>query len=316
VRDSAFAVRNLAVGVIVALGASCMYPGPYPYGPTQPGYGQPGYGQSGYGSAYAGPPGYAGQNQARAGTPYASNPAPVDPYASSSAGSAGMRVVYQPSKSAKREGLRSALQQGKVFDQIAESANRTFLFRQPVTVVFQECGAVNAAWDGESQIVMCYELVEYLNSMFAKRVKTKAELRDAVYSVAMFVFLHELGHGLIKMFDLPSVGREEDAADQLAALTLITAGDYGIVAAMSGAQFFAILASSNQKTPFFDEHSLDSQRFYNVLCMVYGSNPERLGKLVRDDLLPEARAKRCPSEYNKIASSWGTLLANHVQRRR
>jgi hypothetical protein len=36
----------------------------------------------------------------------------------------------------------------------------------------------------------------------------------------------------------------------------------------AAAQFFRLLAFSGQKTPFFDEHSLDSQRFYNVMCLV------------------------------------------------
>jgi hypothetical protein len=70
---------------------------------------------------------------------------------------------------------------------------------------------------------------------------------------------------------------EEDAADQLAGLVLITTGDSGLEIAMRGAQFFRLLALSGAKTPFFNEHSLDAQRYYNLLCMVYGSNPDRLG---------------------------------------
>lgn len=77
------------------------------------------------------------------------------------------------------------------------------------------------------------------------------------------------------MYRLPAVGREEDAADQLAALILIKSGDDGVGVAALGAQLFRVLALSGEKTPFFDEHSLYAQRYYNVMCLVYGSNPER-----------------------------------------
>jgi hypothetical protein len=246
---------------------------------------------------------------------------PIDPYASSAqdtsvmtgGGQVGMRVIYQRSKNRVGEQIRGFLQEGKIFDQLAVALNRGFRFPQVVNVVWQDCGTVNAAWDGQGTIVMCYELTAYLTELFAKRLKNQGEVRAAVMSGVVFSFLHELGHGLISMFELPAVGREEDAADQLAALILIKAGDSGIAVAMLGAEFFRQLALSGQKTPFFDEHSLDSQRFYNVLCLVYGSNPQRLTDLVRDDRLPEARARRCPNEYQKIATAWDDLLADHMR---
>jgi Putative metallopeptidase len=135
-----------------------------------------------------------------------------------------------------------------------------------------------------------------------------------VMSSLMFVFLHEVGHGLISLYKLPSVGREEDAADQLAAFVLIETGDTGLEVAMNGAQFFRLLALSGAKTPFFDEHALDAQRYYNLLCLVYGSNPQRLGSLVGNDKLPASRARRCPSEYGKISSAWASLLGPHVRK--
>jgi hypothetical protein len=161
-------------------------------------------------------------------------------------------------------------------------------FPQPVTVVWTECGAVNAAWDGQGNIIMCYELAEYLKALFGKRLTNRQQLRAAVMSAVMFTFLHELGHGLIAMYRLPAVGREEDAADQLAALILILSksGDDGVGVAALGAQFFRVLALSGEKTPFFDEHSLDAQRYYNVMCLVYGSSPERFASLVGDKQAP------------------------------
>jgi Putative metallopeptidase len=43
--------------------------------------------------------------------------------------------------------------------------------------------------------------------------------------------------------------------------------------------------------------------------MVYGSNPTKYSSIVEKGYLPEARAVRCPSEYQRTAESWSTLLA-------
>jgi hypothetical protein len=266
-----------------------MAPGPYQQSPYQQGPYQQGPYQQG---AYQGQDGAAGMSQT------------AQPDAQ-----VGMRVVYEPpTKKPEREQIRTFLQQTEVFEQASAVLNRVFRFPQAVTIVWTECGAVNAAWDGQGNIVMCYELAEYLKTLFSKRVKDRKQLRIAVMSSLMFTFLHELGHGLISMYKIPAVGREEDAADQLAALVLISTGRDGVEVAMHGAQFFRLLAASGSETPFFDEHSLDAQRYYNVICLVYGSNPEQYGSLVGRDKLPAARARRCSGEYTKISSAWASLL--------
>ena len=74
-----------------------------------------------------------------------------------------------------------------------------------------------------------------------------------------------------------------------------------------------MLALSGEKTPFFEEHSLDAQRYYNVVCLVYGSSPERFASLVGDKQLPASRARRCPNEYSKISAAWQSLLDKHAR---
>lgn len=249
------------------------------------------------------------------GRPYQQGQYQQGQYDYASGASYAMRVVYQPpTQKPEREEIRKFLQATEAFEKVSHGLSLMFDLPQDVTIVWRECGAVNAAWDGQGNIVMCYEMAEHLKALFTKKVKDPKQLRIAVMSSLMFVFLHELGHGLIAMYKLPSVGREEDAADQLASLVLIATGDAGVEVAMRGAQFFRLLAASGPKTPFFDEHSLDAQRYYNLLCLVYGSSPERLASLVGNDKLPASRARRCPREYSKVSSAWGSLLAPHMRR--
>ncbi|MET0284227.1 MAG: DUF4344 domain-containing metallopeptidase, partial [Polyangiales bacterium] len=56
------------------------------------------------------------------------------------------------------------------------------------------------------------------------------------------------------------------------------------------------------------EHSLNQQRFYQILCLVYGSNPRAYQALVSDGVLPASRAQRCPAEYAQKSAAWEQLL--------
>ena len=61
---------------------------------------------------------------------------------------------------------------------------------------------------------------------------------------------------------------------------------------------------------FWDVHALDMQRFYNVSCYAYGSNPysDAVAYLVEDGWLPEERAYNCEWEYAQIEYSFANLL--------
>ncbi len=288
--------RSASVTALVVFFAACMPP-PYSQGGySQGGYAQGGYSQGGYAQGGYAQGGYGAADER--GGAQAAQPAQY-----------AMSVVYDtPRKKPEREQIRAFLRETEMFEQISAGLHRALRFPRPVTLMWTECGAVNAAWDGQGTILMCYELAEYLKQLFHKRTKDRQQLRIAVMSSLLFTFLHELGHALISLHQIPAVGREEDAADQLASLVLISTGKGGVDVAMRGAEFFRLLALSGAKTPFFDEHPLDAQRYYNIMCLVYGSNPAELGALVGRHKLPASRAQRCPSEYQKVYAAWSSLL--------
>ncbi len=64
---------------------------------------------------------------------------------------------------------------------------------------------------------------------------------------------------------------------------------------------------------FRDEHSLDQQRFYDMLCLTYGSNPSKNKNLLGKNGLPPNRAQRCPAEFKRVDHSWQKLLAPYLK---
>ena len=131
-----------------------------------------------------------------------------------------------------------------------------------------------------------------------------------------FFFYHELGHALIHVLDLPTTGREEDAVDQLSTYILAHESEDGDVPTLDAALAFLAWSEEAQeseaKPAFWGEHSLNEQRFFNLVCWVYGQDPGRFQNLVQEGHLPEAQADRCPREWEQIDKSWTALLEPHL----
>lgn len=234
------------------------------------------------------------------------------------AGGQGFRVAYGPAKRASHGMFRDAFKQERVFETIAEALNETFAIKGKIDIHLAECGSANAFYDDrKSRIIMCYELMAHFLELFDAEAEDDDELGQLVIGATFFVFFHELGHALIDKLKLPTTGREEDAVDQLATLILLDMGDEGVDAALSGAFSFQLEQyeddDAGDPTPLWDEHSMSGQRFYNVLCLVYGSNPDKYDGFVEDETLPEERAGLCQQDYERTDRAWATLVEPHLR---
>jgi hypothetical protein len=161
-------------------------------------------------------------------------------------------------------------------------------------------------------------------SFGAQPATREEQLGQAITGFMFFILFHELGHGLVDVLQLPVVGPEENVVDEFAAITLISLGREGgigpQIATIAAVGFARMWASSRgqaghdiTKLPYWDEHPLEIQRFYNLVCLVYGSAPEQFARLLEVVPLPETRAQRCVVEYQKKAQAWAALLSKHLR---
>lgn len=248
-------------------------------------------------------------------------PAPAlafEPQRTARNGAGKFKVEYPPVKKKEYAAFQNELKKERALESIVSDLNSTFALPSDITVSFNECGEANAFYDPQEQrISICYELIEGFYAVFRDVVETENELDDAVIGAAIFVFFHELGHALVHVLELPVTGKEEDAVDQLSLFILTDGSDDGEKAALDGALALYLEAQSEdadvENLPFWGEHSLGQQRFYNIVCGVFGQNPQKYSALVKDGVLPEERAERCEAEYQQIERSWSKLLAPHVK---
>ncbi|EPL62723.1 hypothetical protein B382_10644 [Stutzerimonas stutzeri B1SMN1] len=129
---------------------------------------------------------------------------------------------------------------------------------------------------------------------------------------AEFTLMHEMGHLLISELQLPVLGREEDAADQLGFMGLFLLQqeqhrDDFYAKLMDVADYWRMEWQNAERdgspVPVWDSHALDAQRFYNIACLAYGSDPDRLDWVLEVSGLPVERALYCPDEYEQVADA-------------
>jgi hypothetical protein len=199
---------------------------------------------------------------------------------------------------------------------LARELNGVLRVPQTIRVRYAECEEANAWYDPATRrITLCFELIEQIAEDFGARLEDDRELADAVTGATRFIVLHEAGHALVDVLALPITGREEDAVDQLSTWLLL-GDDAGDDAVLSAAAAFSINGATRgvAEGDFAGEHSLDEQRFFNMVCWVYGHDPRRHADLIETAGLPPARAARCAEEYARLDASWRRLLQAQLRR--
>ena len=225
---------------------------------------------------------------------------------------AGRFVVLPPEvESAELRDEALEMQESGVLQDLADALNAIVALPRDVGLRFAECGEANAYYDSEAhEISMCLELMASMAETLEGQFQDDEQTTEALAGAFIAVVLHEAGHALVDVLELPVTGREEDAVDQLSAWLLIEADD---VASVLGAAATYYTDGEAGDDEFADEHSLDKQRYFNLVCWAYGSNPAESEELIETWELPAARAEQCEAEYAQLDRSWSRLLGPHLQ---
>jgi len=226
--------------------------------------------------------------------------------------------VYAEVENDKFAEFNQRFKDQKIIDDITSSLNETLSLPTDVKVTFKDCGQVNAWYQPNTKtITFCYEFMEFFYDKSIEMGKSEEEANKIMIGATLFFFFHELGHCLIDIYDLPATGREEDSVDQLSTYILMDEQDEtGKGSAGAGVLMFKAMSENEEPSAgsFADEHSLSSQRFYNVACWMYGRDQNEYGFFVEEGILPEARAVRCPTEYKKMSSAWQRLTEPWIKK--
>src|SRR5262245_14113659 len=204
---------------------------------------------------------------------------------------------------------------------------------QKLLLTARTCDEPNAFYDRkEVSIIICYEFIPNVRLLALKQqfmapkdaegkgvVKSAGITKDDVEVGGLaFAVLHEVGHMVFHLFDVPMFGRNEDAADQVAAFLSLKFSPPLTQRLIKGGAGFLYGDGADSKTlaQFADEHGSPTQRFANVFCIAYGFNPEAYRHVVDQQLLPKERADGCAEEYRQVERAFAKTVEPHLDKDR
>lgn len=134
----------------------------------------------------------------------------------------------------------------------------------------------------------------------------------------LFATLHELGHAHIQEMGLPVLSREEDAADTYAVVAMLKVGgdiSHNVLVQAAKGWFLSDARNRKEGIPlaFYDEHGLDRQRAYNIICLMVGSDPDQFSDLADQVKMPDDRQGTCQGDYSNAVWSWEMVLKPHLR---
>jgi hypothetical protein len=117
-----------------------------------------------------------------------------------------------------------------------------------------QCNTVNAFCDpNEFTLKICYEWMDATEQMAPAKLSPEGFTRqEVIVGGFVGVLLHEMGHAISDVLDLPVLGREEDAADQIAVFIMLQFGKEVARTAIKGTAFVWLTFSREGQAVHWD----------------------------------------------------------------
>jgi hypothetical protein len=229
----------------------------------------------------------------------------------------GVSVSYVPPRNPAHQPIFEHLQELRFLEKLQEFLSP---FRLPRTLLMkvEGCdGDANASYENDI-IVVCYEYIDELwKAMPAETTAAGVAPVDALAGPLFDTCLHEFAHALFDMLQVPVLGREEDAADQVSAYIMLHVGKAEARRLIGGTAYAYKTEAEAATAPptvkqFADAHGTPVQRFYNLLCIAYGADAQLFGDIAEKGSLPKERAEDCKDEYRQVAHAYEKLIGPHI----
>jgi len=240
-----------------------------------------------------------------------------------------IRIEYVPPKNSEHLPLYEMLKERHALEMLQQIFSPLRLPLE-VTIKTVGCDGVSNAWydrQGKQPIIsLCYEyLQEIKQKMPSAMTTTGLSPQDVVVGQFLYAALHELGHAAFDLYDVPVFGREEDAADLFATYIMLQFRNNQARKFIGGAAYSYVEFVKPEKDKdkvtipllaFSSNHGTPEERFYNILCIAYGSDQHMFADLVDKEYLPKSRAAGCKYEFQVLRYAFRNQIMPHLDQRK
>jgi hypothetical protein len=225
-------------------------------------------------------------------------------------------IAYVEPKNAALRPVYEEIRKVRALEKIRDLLS-PFRLPRPLTIRTEDCDGTSNAWYEDDAVTVCYEFLDDIWKNAPASDAGGIAPVDALIGPTVDVFLHEAGHALFDYWQTPIFGREEDAADQFSTFLMLQAdkADARRLILGNAYQYKGDLrapALVRSLRHFSDVHGTPSQRYYNVLCIAYGADPDLFADFVTGGRLPKDRAEGCEFEYKQVVNAFNKLVTPYI----
>ncbi|HST60231.1 MAG TPA: DUF4344 domain-containing metallopeptidase [Longimicrobium sp.] len=223
------------------------------------------------------------------------------------AGQGRWLTAYAPTEDPVFSQMRALFSQQDMLASMTDPLNEHFRLPRDVTLELAECGRSGAFYDPSRPAVqLCYELLMDLVEELG------GENGDDALFVGAFsyVVLHQLGHAVIDVMDLPVSVPPEEAADQFAFVMAGMAA--GVLDDMVQGTLALHELGLDWENPGSGQAALSDTRMRTLACLAYGSDMRAGDGLVKSGVLTPVRARGCEAEFEAVQEAWVGFLTPHL----
>jgi hypothetical protein len=240
-----------------------------------------------------------------------------------------IEIAYKepPKSKPELQAIYEKLKQKRVLEQLQAFLAPLKLNRN-LQVMTAECsGKFYRPYKSGGPVTVCYEFVQLIEMAASDRlwgtVGPSLVTRE-MFTVGPFVqeVLHDVALAVFDIQEIPVWGNTEFAADNVAAFLMLQFGiDVAMKTVLGSAYFLNQLEKRTRYTPDYvgDIRPTVRQRYYNLLCVAFGSDPVKFANFVAVNRqaqvtdLSNDRADTCVSDYDALKRSFvEVILKPHV----
>jgi hypothetical protein len=237
-----------------------------------------------------------------------------------------IHIEYVAPTNADHQALFAELKARKSLEKV-QTIFTPFRLPRDVTIRTVGCGESNAWYrpiDGRPTITLCYEyLQEIWNQLPTMTTEEGLTPTDALVGQALFVVAHEFGHLAFDVYKVPVLGREEDAADNFATFLMLKFRQDGNRLIMGAAWSYHAVIKDYRLNPkstlplaaFSSDHGQPEERFYNMMCIAYGSDARLYAGVVAKGYLPVLRSRSCKYEFEVLQFGFNREILPHINQK-
>lgn len=239
-----------------------------------------------------------------------------------------VEIAYkEPKSKPELQKIHAKLKQKQVLEQLQAFLAPLKLNRN-LQVTTAECsGNFYLPYKPGGPVTVCYEFVQLIEMVAADRLwgtVGPSLVTQEMFTVGPFVqeVLHDVALAVFDIQEIPVWGNTEFAADNVAAFLMLQFGtDVAMKTVLGSAYFLNQLEKRTRYTPDYvgDIRPTVRQRYYNLLCVAFGSDPVKFANFVAVNRqaqvtdLSNDRADVCVSDYDALKRSFvEAVLKPHV----